>query len=93
MNQLPIHGVTEITIEREIIARDDSYMNPDDFTVINVTARDSKGTRTKLTCFVEPEYTIEPDTIFRTITHEPTPEDKPVSAFTEIADAIQKEAS
>tara|TARA_R100001163_G_scaffold53241_1_gene40609 strand:- start:390 stop:671 length:282 start_codon:yes stop_codon:yes gene_type:complete len=93
MNKLSIHGITEITIEREIIPRDASYMNPNEFTVIHVTAKDRNGTRTRLTCFVEPEYTIEPDTIFRTVTHEPTPEDNAVSAFTEIADIIQKEAS
>jgi len=66
MNKLSIHGITEITIEREIIPRDASYMNPNEFTVINVTARDKNGTRTRLTCFVEPEYTIEPTTAIAT---------------------------
>ena len=74
MNKLSIHGITEITIEREIIPRDASRMNPSEFTVINVTAKDRNGTSTRLTCFVEPEYTIEPNTTFRTITHEPTPD-------------------
>ena len=52
MNELSIHGITEITIERQIVPFDASRMNPNEFTVINVTAKDKNGARTRLSCFV-----------------------------------------
>ena len=71
MNKLSIHGITEITIEREVIKKipneqADLYMNPDEFTVINVTAKDRKGTRTRLTCFVEPDFNPLDDMVIAT---------------------------
>ena len=56
MNKLSIHNITDITISREIFERGYGV----DFTVINITATDVNGTKTRLTCFVEPEYTLEP---------------------------------
>mgnify|MGYP001193330595 CR=1 FL=1 len=50
MNKLSIHHVTDITISREVF---DSSANHDGFTVVNITAEDKTGTRTRLTCFVE----------------------------------------
>ena len=50
MNKLSIHHVTDITITREVF---DSTENHDEFTVVNITAEDKNGTRTRLTCFVE----------------------------------------
>ena len=56
MNKLSIHNITEITISREIFERG----NGTEFTVINITATDDTGRSTRLTCFVEPGYTLEP---------------------------------
>ena len=50
MNKLSIHHVTDIFITREVF---DSSENHDGFTVVNITAEDKNGTRTRLTCFVE----------------------------------------
>ena len=56
MNKLSIHNITGITISREIFERGSGT----DFTVINITATDDTGRSTRLTCFVEPGYTLEP---------------------------------
>ena len=56
MNKLSIHNITGITIEREIFQRSEEGL---DFTVINITATDDTGRSTRLTCFVEPSYTID----------------------------------
>ena len=66
MNQLSIHGSTEITIQREIIPFDASRMNPNEFTVINVTAKDKNGARTRLSCFVEPDFNPLDDMVLAT---------------------------
>ena len=66
MNQLSIHGITEITIQREIIPFDASRMNPNEFTVINVTAKDKNGARTRLSCFVEPDFNPLDDMVLAT---------------------------
>ena len=66
MNQLSIHGITEITIQREIIPFDASRMNPNEFTVINVTAQDKNGVRTRLSCFVEPDCNLLDDMVLAT---------------------------
>ena len=59
MNKLSIHNITGITLSREIFERG----NGTDFTVINITATDDTGRSTRLTCFVEPGYTIDPGDI------------------------------
>ena len=50
MNKLSIHHVTDITISREVFEESENHGG---FTVVNVTAEDRNGTRTRLTCFVE----------------------------------------
>jgi|TARA_B100001939_G_scaffold298080_1_gene272908 hypothetical protein len=60
MNKLSIHNITDITLSREVFERGYGGV---DFTVINITATDVSGTKTRLTCFVEPEYTIDPGDI------------------------------
>ena len=57
MNKLSIHNITGITIEREVFQRSEEGL---DFTVVNITATDDTGRSTRLTCFVEPGYTLEP---------------------------------
>ena len=52
MNKLSIHHVTDITITREVFEPSENH---GDFTVVNVTAEDKNGTRTRFTCFVEPD--------------------------------------
>ena len=66
MNELFIHGITEITIERQIVPFDASRMNPNEFTVINVTAKDKNGARTRLSCFVEPNFEPLDDMVIAT---------------------------
>ena len=66
MNELSIHGITEITIQREIIPFDASRMNPNEFTVINVTAKDKHGVRTRLSCFAEPNFEPLEDMVIQT---------------------------
>ena len=66
MNELSIHGITEITIERQIVPFDASRMNPNEFTVINVTAKDKNGARTRLSCFVEPNFAPLDDMVIAT---------------------------
>ena len=66
MNELSIHGITEITIQREIIPFDASRMNPNEFTVINVTAKDKHGVRTRLSCFAEPDFNPLDDMVLAT---------------------------
>tara|TARA_R100001224_G_scaffold18689_1_gene9166 strand:+ start:882 stop:1109 length:228 start_codon:yes stop_codon:yes gene_type:complete len=56
MNKLSIHNITGITIEREVFQRSEEGL---DFTVVNITATDDTGRSTRLTCFVEPSYTID----------------------------------
>ena len=56
MNKLSIHNITGITLSREIFERGSGT----EFTVINITATDDTGRSTRLTCFVEPGYTLEP---------------------------------
>jgi hypothetical protein len=56
MNKLSLHNITDITLSREVFERGSGI----DFTVINITATDKNGTKTQLSCFVEPEYTLEP---------------------------------
>ena len=55
MNKLSIHNITGITISREIFERGSGT----DFTVINITATDDTGRSTRLTCFMEPSFTID----------------------------------
>jgi hypothetical protein len=50
MNKLSIHHITDITITREVFEESENH---DGFTVVNITAEDKNGTRTRLTCFVE----------------------------------------
>jgi hypothetical protein len=66
MNELSIHKITEITIEREIIPYDASRMNPNAFEVINITAKDKNGVRTRLSCFVEPDFNPLDDMVLAT---------------------------
>ena len=56
MNKLSIHNITDIALSREVFERGGGT----EFTVINITATDTNGTKTQLSCFVEPEYTLEP---------------------------------
>ena len=56
MNKLSIHNITGITIEREVFQRSEEGM---DFTVVNITATDDTGRSTRLTCFMEPSFTID----------------------------------
>ena len=56
MNKLSLHNITDIALSREVFERN----NGTDFTVINITATDDTGRSTRLTCFVEPGYTLEP---------------------------------
>ena len=51
MNKLSIHHITDITITREVFEPSENH---GEFTVVNITAEDKNGTRTRLTCFVEP---------------------------------------
>ena len=50
MNKLSIHHITDIDITREVF---EPTENHGEFTVVNITAEDKNGTRTRLTCFVE----------------------------------------
>ena len=56
MNKLSIHNITDIAISREVFERGSG----DEFTVINITATDLRGTKTQLTCFMGSEYTMYP---------------------------------
>ncbi len=56
MNKLSIHNITAITIEKVGYEPTDNH---DSFTVVNITAEDKFGARTRLTCFMEPSYTID----------------------------------
>ena len=50
MNKLSIHHITDITITRDVFRPTENH---GEFTVVNITAEDKNGTRTRLTCFVE----------------------------------------
>ena len=52
MNKLSIHHITDITITREVFEPSENHGG---FTIMNITAKDKNGTRTRLTCFVEPD--------------------------------------
>ena len=52
MNKLSIHHITDITITREVFEPSENHGG---FTIMNITAEDKNGTRTRLTCFVEPD--------------------------------------
>ena len=59
MNKLSIHGITEITLSKEVFENDELYdFGGAGFTVVNVTAIDDTGRSTRLTCFVEPGFTL-----------------------------------
>ena len=59
MNKLSIHGITEITISKEVFENDELYdFGGAGFTVVNVTAIDDTGRSTRLTCFVEPGFAL-----------------------------------
>ena len=53
--KLSIHNITGITIDKEVFERSEEGM---DFTVINITATDDTGRSTRLSCFVEPGFTL-----------------------------------
>ena len=53
--KLSIHNITAITIDKEVFQRSAEGM---DFTVINITATDDTGRSTRLSCFVEPGFTL-----------------------------------
>ena len=54
--KLSIHNITAIAIDKEVFQRSEEGM---DFTVINITATDDTGRSTRLSCFMEPSYTID----------------------------------
>jgi len=59
MNKLSIHGITEITLSKEVFENDELYdFGGAGFTVVNVTAIDDTGRSTRLTCFVEPGFAL-----------------------------------
>ena len=55
MNKLSIHGITEITLDKEVFERGEGGS---EFTVINITATDDTGRNTRLTCFVKPGFAL-----------------------------------
>ena len=63
MNKLSIHHVTDIDITREVF---EPTENQGGFTVVNITAKDKNGTRTRLTCFVEPNCNPLDDMVIET---------------------------
>ena len=63
MNKLSIHHVRDITISREVFQESENHGG---FTVVNVTAEDRNGTRTRLCCFVEPDCNPLDDMIIET---------------------------
>ena len=63
MNKLSIHHITDITITREVFEPSENHGG---FTVMNITAEDKKGTRTRLTCFVEPDCEPLEDMVIET---------------------------
>ena len=63
MNKLSIHHVTNITITREVFEPSEDHGG---FTVMNITAKDKNGTRTRLTCFVEPDCNPLDDMVIET---------------------------
>ena len=54
--KLSIHNITGIAIDKEVFQRSEEGM---DFTVVNITATDDTGRSTRLTCFMEPSFTID----------------------------------
>ena len=63
MNKLSIHHITDIDITREVFEPSE---NQGGFTVVNITAKDKNGTRTRLTCFVEPNCNPLDDMVIET---------------------------
>ena len=63
MNKLSLHHITDIDITREVFKPSDNH---DGFTVVNITAEDKTGTRTRLTCFVEPDCNPLDDMVIET---------------------------
>ena len=63
MNKLSIHHITDITITREVFRPTENH---NEFTVVNITAEDKNGTRTRLTCFVEPDCNPLDDMVIET---------------------------
>ena len=63
MNKVSIHHVTDIDITREVF---EPTENQGGFTVVNITAKDKNGTRTRLTCFVEPNCNPLDDMVIET---------------------------
>ena len=63
MNKLSLHHITDIDITREVFKPSDNH---DGFTVVNITAEDKNGTRTRLTCFVEPDCNPLNDMVIET---------------------------
>ena len=53
--KLSIHNITGIAIDKEVFQRSEEGM---DFTVVNITATDDTGRSTRLTCFMEPGFTL-----------------------------------
>ena len=54
--KLSIHNITGIAIDKEVFQRSEEGM---DFTVVNITATDDTGRSTRLTCFMEPSFTMD----------------------------------
>ena len=63
MNKLSIHHITDITITREVFEPSENH---GEFTVVNITAEDKSGTRTRLSCFVEPDFNPLDDMVIET---------------------------
>ena len=63
MNKLSIHHITDITITRDVFRPTENH---NEFTVVNITAEDKNGTRTRLTCFVEPDCNPLNDMVIET---------------------------
>ncbi len=55
--KLSIHNITAITIDKEVFERSEEGT---DFTVVNITATDVTGRNTRLTCFMQPGFYIDP---------------------------------
>ena len=63
MNKLSLHHITDIDITREVFEPSENHGG---FTVVNITAEDKNGTRTRLTCFVEPDCNPLDDMVIET---------------------------
>jgi|LUML01.1.fsa_nt_gb hypothetical protein len=49
--KVSIHNITSVSIEQEVFERSSESLG---FTVVNITATDDTGQKTRLACFMEP---------------------------------------